>query len=150
MFSIPYECVPATEHVDLEKETPSDQLFQWPNKRVLIVDDEEVNAMFLEAVFQGTGVQTLLAKNGHEAVELCKNISGIDLVLMDLKMPVMNGLKATQEIRKFNTKLPIIAQTALASEEDIQRCSLVGCNDSITKPIEIQELLKMVSKYLCD
>jgi signal transduction histidine kinase len=150
LFTIPFEPVPSTEHVDIENEINLDVTFQWPNKRILIVDDEEVNAMFLDAVFQGSGVQILFAKNGHEAVELSKNISGIDLILMDLKMPVMNGLKATQEIRKFNTKLPIIAQTALASEEDQQQCILVGCNATITKPIEVQELMVLVNKYLCD
>jgi len=106
--------------------------------------------MFLDAVFQGTGVKILFAKNGNEAIELCKNISGIDLVLMDLKMPGTNGLKATQEIRKFNTKIPIIAQTAMASEEDKQNCLLVGCNDIITKPIEVFELMVLVNKYIAD
>lgn len=150
LFTIPFEPVPSTEHVDIEKEINNQSSFQWPNKRILVVDDEEVNAMFLEAVFQGTGIQVLFAKNGQEAVELTKNISGIDLILMDLKMPVMNGLKATQEIRKFNNKLPIIAQTALASEEDQQQCFLVGCNATITKPIEVQELMALVNKYLSD
>jgi signal transduction histidine kinase len=149
-FTIPFEPVPSTEHVDIESEISNEVNYQWPNKLILIVDDEEVNAMFLDAVFQGTGVQVLFAKNGLEAVELCKNINGINLILMDLKMPVMNGLKATQEIRKFNTKLPIIAQTALASEEDQHQCQLVGCNASITKPIEVHELMVLVNKFLCD
>lgn len=150
MFTLPFEPIPENEHVDIEKEITGEKLYQWPNKRILIVDDEEVNAMFLDAVFQGTGVKILFAKNGNEAIELCKNISGIDLVLMDLKMPGTNGLKATQEIRKFNTKIPIIAQTALVSEEDKQNCLLVGCNDIITKPIEVFELMVLVNKYIAD
>ncbi|MBN2486586.1 MAG: response regulator [Bacteroidales bacterium] len=150
LFNIPFEPVPDNEHVDIENEIGHETTYQWPNKRILIVDDEEVNAMFLDAVLQGTSAQVIFAKNGNEAIELCKSISGIDLVLMDLKMPVMNGLKATQEIRKYNTKIPIIAQTALASEEDKHNCLKVGCNDIITKPIEVQELMLMINRYICD
>jgi CheY-like chemotaxis protein len=69
---------------------------------------------------------------------------------MDLKMPVMNGIKATSEIRKFNNTIPIIAQTALASEEDKQKSLQAGCSDIITKPIEVQELLYKVNKFLAD
>ncbi len=149
-FNIPYEPVPEKHEELILEEIHLNQSYEWPNKVILIVDDEEVNAMFLDAVFHGTSAQVLFAKNGQQAVELCKNISKIDLILMDLKMPVMNGIKATQEIRKFNTRIPIIAQTALASEEDRQVCLQVGCNDAITKPIEVEELLYLVNKYISD
>ena len=66
---------------------------------------------------------------------------------MDIRMPVMNGLKATQEIRKFNKTVPIIAQTALATDEDKHQCLLAGCNDAIIKPIDIEELLRMTDRY---
>lgn len=149
-FTIPYEPVIVEESPVPELELKSELFYQWPNKVILIVDDEEVNAMFIEAVLHGTNVQVLFARNGQEAVDLCKSINKIDLILMDLKMPVMNGIKATTEIRKFNNKIPIIAQTALASEEDKNRSLNAGCNNIITKPIEVQELLFKVNKYLGD
>lgn len=145
-FSLPYESTP--EHTkSVEDELAFNGQYKWTNRVILIVEDEEVNGLFLEAIFQETGAQTLYAKNGFQAVELCKSINKIDLILMDIRMPVMNGLKATQEIRKFNQNVPIIAQTALALEEDRQNCLLAGCNDSIIKPIEVEELLHLVNKY---
>ncbi|MBN1951956.1 MAG: response regulator [Bacteroidales bacterium] len=145
-FSLPYEQIPAQAQQSIDEELMSDQ-YKWADKVILIVEDEDVNALFLEAVFQETSAQTLNAKNGQQAIELCKSINKIDLILMDLKMPVMNGLMATQEIRKFNPGIPIIAQTALSLEEDRQNCLLAGCNDLISKPIEVEELLNLVSKY---
>ncbi len=149
-FTIPYEPVLFEDNSEPETELHSENLFQWPNKVILVVDDEEINAMFIDAVLQGTNVQVLFARNGQEAVDLCKSINKIDLILMDLKMPVMNGIKATSEIRKFNNKIPIIAQTALASEEDKNSSLDAGCNNIITKPIEVKELLFKVNKYLAD
>ncbi len=152
IFTIPFEPVPTDNtHLDEDiEDIPRNFVYEWPNKVILIVDDEEVNAMFLDAVFHGTSAQIIFAKNGREAIELCKSINKIDLILMDLKMPVLNGLKATAEIRKFNPKIPIIAQTALAFKEDILNCENAGCNDTITKPIEVEKLLKLVNKYISD
>lgn len=148
VFTIPFEKIPSLASEINADEAQLNQQYKWTDKVILIVEDEEVNGLFLEAVFQETGAQTLHAKNGNQAVELCHSmLNKIDLVLMDIKMPVMNGLKATQEIRKFNTRLPIIAQTALALEEDREQCLLAGCNDAITKPIEIDELLRIVNSY---
>lgn len=150
-FSLPYEKVVKEESIDLlEKEVPDAKNYSWANKVILIVDDEDVNAIFLDAVFQITGVQLLFAKNGLQALELVKNINKIDLILMDIKMPVMNGIKATAEIRKINRNIPIIAQTALASEEDMEATIKAGCNTTITKPIEVDELLSLVNTFLSE
>jgi signal transduction histidine kinase len=147
-FSIPFEKAPSFNTELIEAEISETVQYKWNDKVILIVEDEEVNGLFLEAIFNEAAAQTLYAKNGLQAVELCKSINKIDLILMDIRMPVMNGIKATQEIRKFNQSVPIIAQTALALEEDKQNCILAGCNDTITKPIDVEELLKMVNKYL--
>ncbi len=146
-FTLPYEIPPVQINHTIEDDEVIAEHYKWKNRVILIVEDEEVNGLFLEAVFQETGAQTLYAKNGKQAIELCKSINKIDLILMDIKMPVMNGLKATQEIKKFNKNIPIIAQTALSSEEDRENCLLAGCNDTITKPIEVEELLQLVNKY---
>lgn len=145
-FSLPYEPIPSPTRESIEDEIISSQ-YRWPDKVILIVEDEEVNGLFLEAVLQETGARTLYAKNGSEAVELCRSINKIDLILMDIKMPVMNGIRATEEIRTFNLDIPIIAQTALSQEEDRQNCLFAGCNDVISKPIEVEELLSLVNNY---
>lgn len=151
LFTIPYEESNQPELAEsIENEVSLDKNYSWTNKVILIVDDEDVNAMFLDAVFQITGVQLLFAKNGLQALELVKNIHKIDLILMDLKMPVMNGIKATAEIRKINQSIPIIAQTALSSQEDIEAALKAGCTASILKPIEVDEVLTLVNSYLTD
>jgi CheY-like chemotaxis protein len=146
-FSIPYEKLPEKEQELPDEEPLLNTQFDWKDKVILIVEDEEVNGLFLEAVFQETGARTLYAKNGKQAVELCRSINKIDLILMDIKMPVMNGIKATTEIRKFNRTIPIIAQTALTLQEDNEQFLKAGCNDSIAKPIEVEELLSLVNNY---
>ncbi|MBN2523766.1 MAG: response regulator [Bacteroidales bacterium] len=147
-FHIPYATSPDSQQEFVEEETSLSAQFNWKGKVILIVEDEEVNGLFLEAVFQETGAQILYVKNGKQAVELCMSINKIDLILMDIRMPVMNGIKATKEIRKINPTVPIIAQTALNLQEDKESCRIAGCNDSIIKPIEVEELLSLVNKYL--
>jgi len=146
-FNLPYKSVPEEKKDMIEEETLISAKYNWKDKVILIVEDEEVNALFLEAIFQETGAQTLYARNGLQAVDLCKSINKIDLILMDLRMPVMNGIKATKEIRIFNRSIPIIAQTAMALQEDMEQCLIAGCNDSIIKPIEVEELLALVNNY---
>ena len=146
-FTLPYEPPPQQTDHTLTSDEEIASHYKWNNKVVLIVEDEEVNGFFLEAIFQETGAQTLYAKNGKQAIELCKSINKIDIILMDIRMPVMNGIKATAEIKKLNKNIPIIAQTALSSEEDRENCLLAGCDDAITKPIDVGELLQKVNKY---
>lgn len=120
----------------------------WKDKVILIAEDEDVNFRFLEAVLEKSQTQILRAKTGKEAVELCKNISKIDLILMDIKMPVMNGFDATIEIKKMRPHLPVIAQTAFSGKEEILKCEQSGCSDTITKPIDIKLLLRKISDLL--
>ncbi len=122
------------------------QKHNWKDKVILIAEDEEVNYRFLETILQRTQAQILHAKNGLEAVELCKKINQIDIVLMDIKMPVVNGFDATIEIKRYRTNLPIIAQTAFASKEEINKCLELGCDDYITKPIDINGLINKINK----
>jgi len=122
--------------------------FNWQNKVILIVEDEIVNFSYLEEVLQKTQAQIIWAKNGKEAIELCKTNNLIDLVLMDIKMPLINGYEATVEIKKFRKDLPIIAQTALAMHGEKEKSLIAGCNDYITKPIKQDTLLEVINQFI--
>lgn len=119
----------------------------WKGKRILIAEDEEVNMMFFQEVLGDTGVEIIKATDGLQAVDLFTN-NKVDLVLMDIKMPVMNGLDATQKIKQLNASIPIVAQTAYAMEDEKQRCFDAGCDDYISKPIDTIRLFAILKKYL--
>jgi PAS domain S-box-containing protein len=117
---------------------------------VLIVEDEEVNYLYLEALFDRAELDTKLihAKNGKEAVDICKKGETINLILMDIKMPVMNGFEATKQIKEFRPDVPIIAQTAYTTAEDKDKAKAVGCDDFISKPILGESFNKIIDRYL--
>ncbi len=147
-FTLPYRVIEKPESSD-EPQLEEDERFpDWRNRVILIAEDEEVNYIFMEELLNLTGVTLLWAKDGAQAVELVKTLKKIDLILMDIKMPVMNGYAATMEVRQINPKIPIIAQTAYAFSEDRQKAEAAGCNDYITKPINSKELFAMMQKYL--
>lgn len=147
-FSIPYEEVPETYHNLTPDEEQQLLSYVWKDKVILVAEDDAVNFRFLEALLQDTGVQILHASTGAQAVELCLTISKIDLVLMDIKMPEMNGIEATKKIRSFNKRIPVIAQTAFTMDDEISQCMQAGCDDHITKPIDIREFMEKVDGYL--
>jgi CheY-like chemotaxis protein len=97
---------------------------------------------------KGTKVKLIWAKNGKEAVEKFKENRNLDLILMDLRMPVMSGFEAVAEIRKMDKNVPIIVQTAYAQIEDIQKIRETECDDYISKPINKEILIKTISKYV--
>ena len=121
--------------------------YKWDRKKILIAEDEETNYLFVEAILEETNAQLIWAKNGIDAVEKF-NENNVDLILMDIKMPEMDGLSATKQIRKMNNNVPIIAQTAYAMSEDRSKCLNAGCNDYLTKPINHRLLLATIEKYL--
>jgi CheY-like chemotaxis protein len=120
----------------------------WSDYTILIAEDEDTNFVYLETALEKTEVTILRAKNGKEAVEMTKVNPMIDLILMDIKMPLMNGIEATRSIKSFRKDLPIIAQTAFAMEEDRRNCAAVGCDDFMAKPIRYKILCETLSKYL--
>lgn len=122
--------------------------YNWNNKKILIAEDMELNYILLVNALEKTGVEIIRAKNGIEAVEICKDNNDIDLILMDIDMPRMNGVQATAEIRKFNSDIPIIAQTALNLPEEKNKSLKAGCNEHITKPIKLVVFLEKLSKFL--
>ena len=120
----------------------------WSNKKVLIAEDEQTNFLFLEAALEDTGLQISHATDGKEAVQLFQQNQTYDVVLMDLKMPFMNGFDATKKIKAINPDTPIIVQTAYAMDFERERIMATGCDDYITKPIDIEALLSLLDKWL--
>ena len=103
---------------------------------------------FISIIVQKFANKILKARTGTKAVETCLNNPDIDVVLMDIQLPQMNGYEATRKIREFNKEVVIIAQTAFAMKGDSEKAIAAGCNDYITKPIKIEELEKLIIKYL--
>ncbi len=120
--------------------------YNWKGKRILIAEDEESNYHFLEAILKKTQVSLLWASDGVEFLELINKHDDIDLVLLDIKMPGINGFNAIKVVRQQNITIPVIAQTAFNQPEDKQRCLDSGCNDYLSKPID-KDLL--ISKIAC-
>ena len=118
------------------------------NPIILIAEDVESNYLYLNAVLSKINAQILWAKNGQEAVDLFRKQKKIDLILMDLQMPEMNGYEATQIIKTENPGIPIIAQTAFAMSDDREKAIEAGCDDYLAKPIKSKDLLNLVEKYI--
>jgi CheY-like chemotaxis protein len=125
----------------------NNKTFDWSEKTILIAEDVESNYLFLEEVISRTGAKILWATNGQKAVELFSQHS-IDLVLMDIQMPLLNGFDATRAIKQINPNVPVISQTAYAMAEDRGKSIEAGCDDYISKPISSQKLLNLVDKYI--
>ncbi|MBS3807718.1 MAG: response regulator [Bacteroidales bacterium] len=120
----------------------------WKDKRILIVEDDQLSSRFLTTVLRDSKADLLYAKNGIEAVDLVKQNGDLDLILMDVQLPGMSGNEAASKIRQFNERIPIIAQTAHAMSEDKDRSINSGCDDYITKPINISLLMDKISQYI--
>lgn len=115
---------------------------------ILVAEDEDMNVAYMQEVLAETKANVLWARNGQEAVDMAKAHPEIDLILMDIKMPVMNGYDATAKIREFNKDVVIIAQTAYALTGEKEKTIAAGCNYYITKPIEINVLLNTLKGFL--
>jgi two-component system cell cycle response regulator DivK len=120
----------------------------WNRKTVLIVEDDLYNHSYLEELLSDTEINMLHAWDGEEAVAIVEKHQDIALVLMDIKMPVMDGLSATRIIKNIRPKLPVIAQTANALSKDRTLALEAGCDDYLLKPIEREVFMKKMSAYL--
>ncbi|MFH1161160.1 MAG: response regulator [bacterium] len=135
-----------TPSEDIPKYLPEDSL-SGPFT-ILVAEDDEMNFSYIEIILRRYGYNIIHANNGFEAVEICKENPTIDLVLMDMMMPIMNGHEATYYIHQLRPDLPIIAQTAYLSNEITEKALLNGCIDSLEKPYKENELIAIVRKYL--
>ena len=122
--------------------------FDWHDKTILIVEDDKQSYHFLQELLKRTGVNIKRASNGSEAIDICRNDQSLDIVLMDIQMPKMNGYDATREIKKIRKDLPVIAQTAYAMAGDREKSIQAGCDDYITKPLSIESLLPKINQFM--
>ncbi|HBU12355.1 MAG TPA: hybrid sensor histidine kinase/response regulator [Clostridiales bacterium] len=124
----------------------------WSGKRILLAEDVKVNRVVVEGMLEETGVTIDSAENGQQAVDMFRENGGYNLILMDVQMPVLDGLEATRRIRLLGTKeaahVPIIAMTANAFKEDEQLCLEAGMNKHIAKPFSPEELLNVIGTYI--
>jgi PAS domain S-box-containing protein len=120
----------------------------WSAKTIILAEDEPANLYYLQEILQKTGITVYPAGNGEEAVRLCRLHPETDLVLMDIKMPVMDGFTATRLIKQFRPDIPVIAQTAYAMHDDEERCLREGCDAYIAKPVFQDALFARLAPFL--
>jgi CheY-like chemotaxis protein len=125
-----------------------DKVFE--GRKVLLVDDDVRNIFALTSALEQKGAVVVIGRNGREAIERLNEVEDIDLVLMDVMMPEMDGFAATTLIRKEARwrKLPIIAVTAKAMKDDQERCLQAGANDYLAKPIDLDRLFSLIRVWL--
>lgn len=118
------------------------------NKSVLIVEDDKISALLIRELLRPLNLEIHIASDGKDAIDFLKLNPETNLILMDVKLPFMNGYEAVTEIRKINPDIPIIAQTAYAMMGDREKALNAGCNDYLTKPLDSKKLLSLVMTYL--
>lgn len=151
-FTIPYN------HIEVLKENhmlftakekkPRKYDYHWKDKTILVAEDEELNFKVIETGLKRTNVNIIRAKDGKQAIELCQAYNNLNLILMDIQMPEMDGYEATRIIKSFRPDLPIIAQTAYALTGEKEKCIDAGCDDYLAKPLILDDLLSKMSRFL--
>jgi len=116
-------------------------------KKILIVEDDFASELMLEMMIEDYCKLPLIATNGLEAIRLCEENPDIKIVLMDIRLPELNGYEATKKIREFNKDVIIIAQTSYAFPDDREKAIIAGCNDYISKPYNQNDLLELLKKW---
>jgi PAS domain S-box-containing protein len=133
----------------VKKEVKVEDELDWSTCQILLVEDNKVNQMLAKKVLTSWGLQVDIANNGLEALDLVKENPNYKLILMDLQMPKMDGYNATKALREdFNLSQPIIAMTASAMQEELDKCLHLGMNDYITKPFQPADLKELIGKWL--
>ena len=146
-FTIPYVLSNESEVILTDDVNDFEAENQISGLKVLIVEDDEASQNLFEIVVKPFAGEVLKASNGNDAVQICRSNPDIDLVLMDIKLPGINGYEAIRQIRSFNSSVVIIAQTAYCMDGDKTKAIEAGCNDYISKPVSQNALVEMVEKY---
>ncbi|MFA6126795.1 MAG: PAS domain S-box protein [Bacteroidales bacterium] len=146
-FTIPYHPVPKEVITGVSLDSLDDQAAKSINIKILIAEDDVPSDILITLILKTISHELYHVRTGIEAVEACRNDPDIDLILMDIQMPDMNGYDATRLIREFNKEVVIIAQTAYGLTGDKEKALAAGCNDYISKPILKKEFLELIQKY---
>lgn len=148
-FDVPLKAVPKSE-VKAQTTLKKVPKFRWTDRTILVVEDNESGYKLIQNYLEPTKANVIHAENGAEAVSMVNKNKSIDLVLMDLQLPVMSGYEATRLIKLKRSELPIIAQSAYAMKEDYLKSKEAGCDDHIPKPLDKQLLLNLIANYLLE
>lgn len=146
-FTLPYNTESATNNSPKKSIPNAKENNQIKKLKILVAEDDEISRKLILMLLKPFGIEILSAKNGLETVEIYQNNPDIDLIIMDIQMPIMDGYEATKKIRELNSNVIIIAQTAFSLEGDREKTINSGCNDYISKPIKKEELNKVILKY---
>jgi len=146
-FTLPFNPVYSAD-VSETKDSKNIQEHNWQGKTILVAEDVPSNFMFIEAALRRTNVRLLWAQDGKQAVSMALQDLSIDLILMDIQLPELNGYEATAEIMKVRKNLPVISQTAYALSGEKEKSLKAGCIDYIPKPIKSENLIAIIGKYL--
>lgn len=127
---------------------PDNNNYNWSEKTILIVEDTDTSIMYYKAALKKSKVHLVCADNGMQAVELVKQGNHFDLILMDINMPVLNGIEATKQIKSINPKIPVIVQTAYVLNDERIKSFEAGCDGFMAKPVKIQQLFDTIESLL--
>jgi PAS domain S-box-containing protein len=144
-LSVPYKELEPP--IDVPKEIEEQTEYTFPNYEILVVEDDPFNAEYIREILSGTGLNVIIAENSNATMQLMASHSPV-LVLMDIRLPGMDGYELTRILKKNNPELIIIAQTAYAAQEDRQKALDAGCSDYISKPLKGNLLLSIINKHL--
>lgn len=147
-FELPYIRL-VNNNIDFEEISSTPQSYDWEKTTILIAEDDDNGFTYLTHLLEKTKAKIIRATNGKEAVEAVNfHKENIDVILMDLQMPELNGLEATRRIKKNYAEIAVIAQTAFAMEDDRTKCIEAGCDDYITKPLNAENLLAKIAQFI--
>jgi len=119
--------------------------FNWEDKTILVVDDKDMNFVLLRTQLRKTKATVIWLENGYDAYEFVKNGNKVDLILMDIRMPVMDGIEASRMIKEINPQIPVVIQTASVMGNAFEEIATSKCDDTIFKPIDAVKLIEIIA-----
>ena len=146
-FTIPFDQRFPDDAIEITTDPAKSKKPHVRKLKILVAEDDTVSEFYLSNLLKQYGDDILKVRTGHDAVEVCKNNSDIDLVLMDIQLPGMDGYEATRQIRKLNQEVIIIAQTALGLKGEREKALAAGCNDYLSKPISVSQFTELIRIY---
>ncbi|MGM0496695.1 MAG: response regulator, partial [Bacteroidota bacterium] len=144
-FTIPYE---TPQKKEKKKTNKKQKAYNWEGKTILVIEDDPTSREYVKAILKPTGAQMIFKETGEDGLHEYKNNENIDLILMDVRLPGASGIEITEKIRENDKNIQIIAQTAYAMSDDRKKCIKAGANDYIAKPIDPDDLMVIMDRYV--